>query len=146
MIKTIIAILLLLICVNKGTALTCYSCNVSTSEQDEDACKGIGNPRPCAPNSVCLSALYELNTGTVKTFMTMKTCYPIMNGEECTNFVKTQKNMLVSTASLTSNSCKTCETDDCNRRTTLSSGSRSVFNPLFLISILGLFVLKIILS
>jgi len=39
--------------------LDCYSCNVSTSQLDEDGCNGIGTVRKCPGNSVCLAATYE---------------------------------------------------------------------------------------
>ncbi|XP_050307672.1 uncharacterized protein LOC126744324 isoform X1 [Anthonomus grandis grandis] len=114
-IKSLVALVVLFSVFKSGRALHCYTCNVSTSTLDENGCSGIGSLKGCAGGSVCLAATYEINSGIVKTYTTMQSCFPDMAGTECDNFFKTQKNLHTSVA-LARNSCYVCNSDNCNKK------------------------------
>ncbi|KAF7268123.1 hypothetical protein GWI33_018729, partial [Rhynchophorus ferrugineus] len=95
-----------------GEALSCYSCDATSTRLGEDICKIIGPPKTCSANSLCLSATYQVNAAGVRSYVIFKSCFPYMAGQECNNFFTTQKNLLWKLSGAKEESCETCETDN----------------------------------
>ncbi|XP_018561885.1 uncharacterized protein LOC108904002 [Anoplophora glabripennis] len=110
-------VLLVVTFVSLGNSLECYNCSVTVTANAGDPCKGIGGVTKCQDPAVCLSATYsyEVPYPLLKQYITLKSCYLDMGGEECETFLKNIKTNNPSNVQIEfTEKCFTCQEKGCN--------------------------------
>nr|XP_023012986.1 uncharacterized protein LOC111503019 [Leptinotarsa decemlineata] len=123
-IQTLVFSVALIMCsLKSGYSLECYTCNTTTlSKPTDNPCKGLETVTKCQDPAQCLTAtyLYEDISANIKRYTTIKSCYALMNGQECDNFLKNLKTMSAPSAKIEyyENKCTVCQQGTggpCNR-------------------------------